>query len=147
MEEEITNPTENVLNGYYMNAAVGASAITSLLDTVTDRSFRRELFYQRDYYENQKQNITSQMAELYQIPVKQGVAAKFWTDLTIRMKKLQGMDVHEAAKLMVEGTNMGMIQLHQVINRNPEIPEEIRQQGKKILSHEREYLDRITPYL
>ena len=42
---------------------------------------------------------------------------------------------------------MGMIQLHQVLNQNPEIPDEIRQQGKKILSHEREYLDRITPYL
>lgn len=147
MEEEITSPTENVLNGYYMNASVGASAITSLLDTVTDRDFRKELFCQRDYYEHQKQNLTAQMAELYQIPVKQGKVAKFWTDMTIRMKKLRGIDVHEAAKLMVEGTNMGMIQLHQVINQNPEIPDDIRQQGKKILSHEREYLDRITPYL
>ena len=61
--------------------------------------------------------------------------AKFWTDVTIRMKKLKGIDVHQAAKLMVEGTNMGMIQLHQVLNQNPEIPDEIRQQGKKILSH------------
>ena len=147
MEEEITSPVENVLNGYYKNAAVGASAIDSLLDTVSDRSFRKELFYQRDYYENQKQNLTSQMAEYYQIPVKQGTMAKFWTDVTIRMKKLKGIDVHQAAKLMVEGTNMGMIQLHQVLNQNPDIPDEIRQQGKKILSHEREYLDRITPYL
>ncbi len=147
MEEEITSPVENVLNGYYKNASVGASAITSLLDTVTDRNFRKELFYQRDYYESQKQNLTAQMADFYQIPVKQGTIAKFWTDITIRMKKLKGLDVHQAAKLMVEGTNMGMIQLHQVINENPDIPDEIRQQGKKILSHEREYLDRITPYL
>ena len=147
MEEEITSPVENVLNGYYKNAAVGASAITSLLDTVTDRNLRKELFYQRDYYESQKQNLTAQMADFYQIPVKQGTMAKFWTDVTIRMKKLKGLDVRQAAKLMVEGTNMGMIQLHQVINQNPDIPDEIRQQGKKILSHEREYLDRITPYL
>ena len=147
MEEEITSPVENVLNGYYKNASVGASAITSLLDTVTDRNFRKELFYQRDYYESQKQNLTAQMADFYQIPVKQGTIAKFWTDITIRMKKLKGLDVHQAAMLMVEGTNMGMIQLHQVINENPDIPDEIRQQGKKILSHEREYLDRITPYL
>lgn len=147
MEEEITSPVENVLNGYYKNAVVGASAITSLLDTVTDRNFRKELFYQRDYYESQKQNLTLQMADFYQIPVKQGTMAKFWTDITIRMKKLKGIDVHQAAKLMVEGTNMGMIQLHQVINENPDVPDEIRQQGKKILSHEREYLDRITPYL
>ena len=87
MEEEITSPVENVLNGYYKNAAVGASAIDSLLDTVSDRNFRKELFYQRDYYENQKHNLTSQMAEYYQIPVKQGTMAKFWTDVTIRIRR------------------------------------------------------------
>ncbi|MBE6875379.1 MAG: hypothetical protein E7496_01420 [Ruminococcus sp.] len=147
MEEEIVSPVENVLNGYYKNADMGASAITSLLDAVTDKNFRKELFYQRDYYEHQKQNLISQMAEHYQIPEKQGTIAKIWTDVTIRMKKMKGLDVQQAAKLMVEGTNMGMIQLHQVLNQSPEIPDEIRQQGKKILSHEREYLDRITPYL
>jgi len=147
LEEEITSPVENVLNGYYKNAAVGASAIDSLLNAVEDRNLRKELFYQKDYYEHQKQDLTAQMAEFYQIPVKQGTLAKFWTDVTIRVRNLKGIDVHEAAKLMVQGTNMGMIQLHQVLNQNPEIPDDIRQQGKKILSHERNYLDRITPYL
>lgn len=147
MEEEITSPVENVLNGYYKNASVGASAIDSLLNAVEDRNLRKELFYQKDYYEHQKQDLTAQMAEFYQIPVKQGTLAKFWTDVTIRVRNLKGIDVHEAAKLMVQGTNMGMIQLHQVLNQNPEIPDDIRQQGKKILSHERNYLDRITPYL
>ena len=147
MEEEITTPVENVLNGYYKNAAVGESAITSLLNAVEDRNFRKELFYQRDYYENQKHALTSQMAAMYQIPVKQGKMAELCTSMSIKMKKLKGIDVHEAAKLMTQGTNMGMIQLHQVINQNPDIPDDIRQQGKKILSHEREYLDRIAPYL
>lgn len=147
MEEEITSPVENVLNGYYKNASVGASAIDSLLNAVEDRNLRKELFYQKDYYEHQKQDLTAQMAEFYQIPVKQGTLAKFWTDVTIRIRNVKGIDVHEAAKLMVQGTNMGMIQLHQVLNQNPEIPDDIRQQGKKILSHERNYLDRITPYL
>ena len=147
MEEEITSPVENVLNGYYKNASVGASAIDSLLNAVEDRNLRKELFYQKDYYEHQKQDLTAQMAEFYQIPVKQATLAKFWTDVTIRIRNVKGIDVHEAAKLMVQGTNMGMIQLHQVLNQNPEIPDDIRQQGKKILSHERNYLDRITPYL
>ena len=54
MEEEITSPVENVLNGYYKNAAVGASAIQSLLNAVEDRNLRKELFYQKDYYEQVK---------------------------------------------------------------------------------------------
>ncbi len=145
--DRIASPLENVLNGYYKNAEMGASAIASLLNAVEDRGFRKELFYQRDYYEYQKAAIASQMADLCQIPEKQGKLAEFWTAVSIQARKLKGMDVHEAAELMAEGTNMGMIQLHQVMNQNPDIPEEIRKQGKKIISHEREYLDRITPYL
>ncbi|MDE5737288.1 MAG: hypothetical protein K2H93_02865 [Oscillospiraceae bacterium] len=152
MEQELKfeNPIETVLNGYYKNASVGVDSITCLLNSVQDENFRKELFQQLDYYEHQKHALTAQMASFYQLPKDSGKMAKFYTRMTIRMKKYKyhnHMSVHECAKLMAEGTNMGMIQLHQVINHNPEIPDTIRQQGKQILSHEREYLDRITPYL
>ncbi|MDE6003815.1 MAG: hypothetical protein K2G88_00310 [Oscillospiraceae bacterium] len=146
-EPKFENPVETVLNGYYKNASVGADSITCLLNSVQDENFRKELFQQRDYYEHQKHALTAQMASFYQLPKNSGKMAKFYTRMTIRMHHYHNMDVHECAKLMAEGTNMGMIQLHQVINHNPEIPDTIRQQGKQILSHEREYLDRITPYL
>ena len=47
------NPVENVLSGFYKNAAVGAHSISSLLPEVEDMKLRRELFAQRDYYEAQ----------------------------------------------------------------------------------------------
>ncbi|MDE6730248.1 MAG: hypothetical protein K2J71_05680, partial [Oscillospiraceae bacterium] len=135
------NPVQEVLNGYYKNAAVGADSISCLLGSVENTSFRKELFQQLDYYENQKQTLTAQMANYYQLPEQSaGMMAKFCTRMTIRMHKCGGLDVHESAKLMSEGTNMGMIQLHQVMNRNPDIPEAIRAQGERILTHEREYL-------
>ena len=142
------NPVQEVLNGYYKNAAVGADSISCLLGSVENTSFRKELFQQLDYYENQKQALTTQMADYYQLPEQStGTMAKFCTRMTIQMHKCCGLDVHESAKLMAEGTNMGMIQLHQVMNRNPDIPGAIRAQGERILTHERKYLDRIAPYL
>lgn len=141
------NPVQEVLNGYYKNAAVGADSISCLLHSVEDTSLRKELFRQLNYYENQKQALTTQMAGYYQLPKQSGAMAKFCSRMTIQAHKCYGLDVHQSARLMAEGTNMGMIQLHQVMNRNTDIPEAIRQQGKQILSHEREYLDRITPYL
>lgn len=142
------NPVREVLNGYYKNAEVGADSISCLLDSVENTSFRKELFQQLHYYENQKQELTAQMAGYYQLPEQSaGAMAKFCSRMTIRMHKCYGLDVHESAKLMAEGTNMGMIQLHQVMNRNPDVPGEIRAQGERILTHEREYLDRISSYL
>ncbi|MBQ4466001.1 MAG: hypothetical protein II916_08585 [Oscillospiraceae bacterium] len=141
------NPVENVLSGFYKNAAVGAHSISSLLPEVEDMKLRRELFAQRDYYEAQKASLRTQMAEIFLEPLEAGKAAQYWTDMVIRCKAKMGMTTEMAAKLMVEGTNMGMVQLHQVLNHNPNIPDDLRAQGGHILAHEREYLDRITPYL
>ncbi|MBE6850325.1 MAG: hypothetical protein E7504_01080 [Ruminococcus sp.] len=141
------NPVKNVLNGFYKNAAVGVDSINNLMDKVSDSSLRQELSDQRDYYESQKMELTAQMAQVYQQPVEQGTLAKLCSDMTIKMHSIGGLTVQEAAKLMVEGTNMGMVQLHQVLNRNPNIPDDLKKQGKKILKREQEYLDRITPYL
>lgn len=141
------NPVENVLNGFYKNAAVGADSITNLMDKVTDTGLRRELADQRAYYEAQKLDIAKQMTQVFQHPTEQGMLAKLCSDMTIKMHSIGGLTTQEAAKLMVEGTNMGMVQLHQVLNSNQNVPDDLKRQGKKILAREQEYLDRITPYL
>ena len=141
------NPVANVLSGFYKNAAVGASGISSLLPEVEDMRLRKELFAQRKYYEQQKSSIRRQMAEIWLEPMESGKVARYWSDLMIRMKAKLGMTTESAAKLMVEGTNMGMVQLRQVLNHNPNVPDDLHEQGEKILAHEQEYLARITPYL
>jgi hypothetical protein len=147
MERENSNPVKNVLNGFYKNAAVGVDSINSIMDEISDRGLRRELSEQRAYYEKQKMELTAQMSRVYQKPVEQGTMAKLCSDMTVKMHAIGGMTVQEAAKLMVEGTNMGMVQLHQVLNSNRNIPDDLKEQGDRILSRERAYLDRITPYL
>ncbi len=147
MEHLSTNPVKNLLSGYYKNAAVGVDSINNLLDHVSDRGLRKELTDQRAYYESQKTELTAQMAEHLQHPEEQGTLAKLCSDMTIRLHTMGGISTQEAAKLMVEGTNMGMVQLHQVINHNTNVPDEMKRQGARILKREQAYLDRITPYL
>ena len=141
------NPVANVLSGYYKNAAVGAHSISTLLPEVEDMKLRRELFGQREYYEDQKRDIRQQMAEIWLEPMESGRLAQQCSDMIVRCKAKLGMTTETAAKLMVEGTNMGLVQLHQLLNHNTNIPDELKAQGDKIIAHEKQYLDRITPYL
>lgn len=147
IDHTTSNPVANVLSGYYKNAAVGAHSISQLLPEVEDMKLRRELFEQRSYYESQKLSLRAQMAEVFLEPMESGKIAKYWSDMTIKCKAKLGMTTEAAAKLMVEGTNMGMVQLHQVLNHNTNIPDDLKQQGDEILAREKQYLDRLTPYL
>ncbi len=141
------NPVETVLSGLYKNACVGADAISALLCEVDNGKLRRELFEQRTWYRSQMQRIRAQMAEIWLEPLERGETARKWSRFMIRAKARVGMTVQAAAKLMVEGTQMGMVQLHQLLNRAENIPDDLRAQVQDILTHEQGLLDRLCPYL
>ncbi len=136
-----------VLNGFYKNAAVGKDAIFCVLEHTEDPALRKELCTQLEYYENQQQKIRQQMKASYLYPQEQGTLAKLCSCASIRMRCLGNTDSSRIAKLMVEGTNMGLIQLSQLLNRCTDISAPIRQQGKEMVQQEEAYRNRLKPYL
>ena len=130
----------SVLNGLYKNAAVGKDAIFCVLEHTQDADLRKELCTQLDYYETQQQKIRQQMKTFYQYP-------KELSSASIRLHCLGGADSHQVAKLMVEGTNMGLIQLSQLMNRHANLTDSVRKQGAEMMQQEEAYLNRLKPYL
>lgn len=116
----------SVLNGLYKNAAVGKDAIFCVLEHTQDADLRKELCTQLDYYETQQQKIRQQMKTFYQYPKELGTLAKVCSSASIRLHCLGGTDSHQVAKLMVEGTNMGLIQLSQLMNRHANLTDSVR---------------------
>lgn len=136
-----------ILNGYYKNVSVGIDAIESLLPQVKNENLSRELHKQMEYYKEQKSLINEEMLRNNVNPESQGTMAKFYTEMNIAFRSLSGIDTREAAKLMVQGTNMGIIEMLQTMNRNTDIPEKMKKQGKEMIRREEEYIEHLKPYL
>ena len=136
-----------ILNGYYKNAAVGIDAIESILPKTENKDLSQELHEQMEYYKEQKSKLNEQMLKNNVTPESQGTMAKFCTDMNIAFHSIGGIDTHEIAKLMIQGTNMGIIQMLQTMNRNTDIPDSIQRQGKEIIRREEAYIERLKPYL
>lgn len=137
----------SVLNGLYKNAAVGKDAIFCVLEHTQDADLRKELCTQLDYYETQQQKIRQQMKTFYQYPKELGTLAKVCSSASIRLHCLGSADSHQIAKLMVEGTNMGLIQLSQLMNRHANLTDSVWKQGAEMMQQEEAYLNRLKPYL
>lgn len=136
-----------VLDGFYKNAAVGVDATASILSKVQQSGLREELCKQLKYYEEQKQTVRQQMQEYHMQPTETGAMAKLCSNMSIQMRTLGGASTSEIAKLMVEGTNMGIIQLTQVMHSHPDINDKLKRQGKAIVHHEEAYMERLKAYL
>lgn len=138
---------KHVLNAFYKNAAVGLDATCSILDKAAQPKLREELCKQLRYYQNQKDSVRKQMQENCIQPQEQGELAKLCANLSIRMRCAGGVSSGEIAKLMLKGTNMGVIQLTEVLHRSPEISDSLKRQGKEIVHHEEAYMERLKAYL
>lgn len=136
-----------ILNGYYKNAAVGIDAIESILPKTENKKLSHELHKQMEYYKEQKSKLCDQMLQNNVTPESQGTMAKFCTDMNVAFRSIGGIDTHEIAKLMVQGTNMGIIQMIQTMNQNTDIPEDLQRQGKEMIRREEAYIERLKPYL
>lgn len=141
------HPQQCVLNGFYKNAAVGMDATASVLNKVQQSGLRDELCKQLKYYEEQKQAIRQQMAQYHVQPEESGAMAKLCSNLSVQMHTIGGASTSEIAKLMTEGTNMGIIQLTQVLHSYPDVEEKLKRQGKEIIRHEEAYMERLKAYL
>lgn len=139
--------TECILNGYYKNAAVGIDAIEAILPKAENKALCSELHKQLQYYKEQKALLNAQMLQNNITPEEQGTMAKFMTEVNVKMHAIGGIDTKEIAKLMVEGTNMGIIQMTQLMNENTNVSDALRRQGKEMIRREEAYIERLKPYL
>ena len=143
MEQQVNR----VLNAFYKNTSVGMDSIQNVLEKTTDPNLRRELCNQMKFYRKEQTQIRNQMQQQNVQPKEPGTMAKLCSDLTIQMRCLGGADSSQIAKLMVEGTNMGIIQLTQVLHESEQIPDTLRHQAHAFLEKEEAYRDRLKQYL
>ena len=136
-----------ILNGYYKNASVGIDAIETILPKTKNENLSKELHKQMEYYKDQKTMLTEQMLQNNVTPESQGTMAKICTEMNVAFHSIGGIDTNEIAKLMVQGTNMGIIQMIQTINKNKDVPESIKRQGKEMIRREEAYIEKLKPYL
>ncbi len=139
--------TSSVLNGYYKNVSVGIDATESVLSKTKNESLNHELNKQLDYYKEQKTALSQEMLRMGITPESKGTMAKLCTEMNVAFHSIGGIEDREIAKLMVQGTNMGIVQMTELMNRHQDIPSDIKRLGKEMIRREEAYIERLKPYL
>ena len=137
----------SLLNAFYYNAALGADAIRGILSKAQNEHFKLTLYKQLQYYQQQKDQLTQQIQGLYDVPTEPGCMLKLWMDLMIRWKTACHVTDEKLAKMMMQGSQMGIIQLVQHLNHSEKVPAQLQIQGQKILEHEQAFVNELKTFL
>lgn len=137
----------NVLDELNKGACMGQDAIHFILDKVEDKNFKKVLNKQYKKY----QNITDQISKLYpeyseKKPHETSAMNKAMTWYGIEMKTLMDSSTSKITELLLQGTNMGIIEgrkllnhkdtdrdVHKLIQEYVDMQEECVEQLKKFL--------------
>lgn len=139
----------NVLDELNKGACMGMDAINYILDKVEDESLKKELDRQyREYKE-----ISEEIHQMYpeynhdeETPHETNAMNKAMTWYGINMKTLLDKSTSKIAELLLQGTNMGIIEGRKLLN-NKETEESVNDLVKKYVSMQEKAVEKLKPFL
>ncbi len=142
MEENI-----NALDEIHKGSCMGMDAIHFILEKVEDESFKDILEKQYQTY----QNINKDIEKIYPKynegkPHSTSAMTKAMTYSGIEMKTMSDTSNSKIAELLVQGTNMGIIEGRKILN-NKKVDNEVEHLIDRYVGMQEKYLEVLKKYL
>ena len=136
-----------ILNCIYQNSRMAADCIDKVCNKCPDDKLREYIRKQRVHYGNNCDKIAKQIREMGTEPVQPPKVDQFMADMGIDMKTMFDESRTNIAKIMYNGTNMGIIDIAETVNHATEAEDKIVSQAKQLLSAEERYADGLKRFL
>ena len=126
---------------------MGLDAINFILDKVNDKKFRKLL---EDQYNTYK-SINEEIEKIYPKynegnPHETTIMNKMMTSSGINMKTMNDKSNSKIAELLIQGTNMGIIEGRKILN-NKKLNQEVSEIVDRYVGVQEKYLEILKKYL
>lgn len=135
------------LNKLYQNANMGVSSLSNLIPRADDVRFKRELKDQLDIYQDMCDDVRDKLYSYNVKPKDLGFMAKTGAEISMKMSTMMDNSPSHMAQMMIEGTNMGIIDLNKDLNNYCVKNKSILNTARDMLECEQQNIDRLKPYL
>ena len=131
----------------YHNLDMGVIGIESIENKIEARNLSKIILYQKEEYMKLKKEMIP-LCKKYDVQDKElGMFVKMNSDVMANMKTLMDSSDSHIAKMMLEGTNKGLIQLEELLNHYNGKDDEIIKMLEKVLDFEQKNYDELKIYL
>lgn len=138
---------KEILLKLYQNVEMGIVGIESIEEKIESRSLAKLILNQKKEYEKIKEKLVS-LCSKYNVEDKElGAFVKLSSDVMVTMKTLIDKSEHTIAKMMMEGTNKGLIQLEELLNNYQGKDEKIIQLIQETIDLEHQNNEELKIYL
>jgi hypothetical protein len=142
------NQNLNILDEVNKGATMGMDAISFVSEKVHDNEFKEVL----DVEYNKYKEISNRVNELYdnysdKAPHETNVMNKMMTWYGIQMRTMNDKSNSKISELLMQGTNMGIIEGRRLLNQNPSVDEKIKTLLSDFVKMQEDSVETLKKYL
>lgn len=141
------NAETNLLSAIYQNADMGCSSIEKIIPKIADNELRSEVTSQLRRYRRSYNRVCSELHAERTEPQKLNPFTKAMSDIGLAVSCAADSSTSNIAKMLIQGTNMGIIRLNKSLNAADDVSESARNEAVDMLKAEQAYIDKLKPYL
>ncbi len=135
------------LNFIYQNAEMGLIGIDDVLENVSDEDFIELLHEQREDYKVILNETREMIINEGYEPKENKELSKITSNLMVKMNAKKENSISILAKLMMEGTNKGIIAIQEKINNFDVSNDKINDLANKLLELEEKNIENLKKFL
>ena len=142
------NQNLNILDEVNKGATMGMDAITFVYDKVKDKEFGKVL----DVEFNKYKDISRRVNELYsnysdKEPHETNTMNKMMTWYGVQMKTMTDDSTSKLSELLMQGTNMGIIEGRRLLNENVTIAQDVKSILNDFVTMQEDSVETLKKYL
>lgn len=134
-------------NAMYHNASMCCSAIKQVLPKVQDGNLKKELSRQLGDYRNEINTVVSNMHRENSRPTQPALMKQVMSKAGIALSLIRDNSPEHISQMMIQGTNMGIIDINRALNSAKDLSPQTAKQVKSLLAKEQEHIDSLKRYL
>jgi hypothetical protein len=147
LESEKMEDNKNALDEVNKGCTIGIEAINNLMDKVDSQEFKKILEKQLKQYDK----IEDKIHDIYKNysekdPHEIGIVTKAMTDYMANMKTMMDHTDSKIAEILLQGTNMGIIEGKRLLN-NKNLDKEVKELLNEFINNQEIIVEDLKKYL
>lgn len=136
-----------MLNFIFKNAEMGIIGIDDLIEELEDTNFLSLIKKQREQYAKVTKEARNLISDFGAKVEENSNISKVRSNLLVKMSSIKDKSIKKYAKMMIEGTNKGIIELQEKINAYNIDNSEIINLANSLLEIEENNIEELKKYL
>ena len=136
-----------ILNEISKGLQMGMDSISNITQKIGDKNFKDDLLYQYNEYGDLLHRVNDEMSNYSDVPDQLNPMQKAMSWMSIEMNTLTDKSNSKISEMMLQGTNMGIIEGVKLWNNNPDATEPVKNILKDFITFQENTVEKLKKYL